>query len=166
VSGAYSFTIRTRLRSSAAQVWEHASTFAGVNRELWPLVCMTYPPSLGRLTPETIPLGRTAFRSWVLLLGLVPVEFDDLMLLELEPGRGFSECSRLPTIREWRHRRTITSAGEGCVVRDEVAFVPRWRYTGPLLAWVYRGIFAWRHSSLRRLFGSGGQAGHLSNRGS
>jgi len=46
-----------------------------------------------------IPLGRAVFRSWVLLLGLVPVEFDDFTLLELEPGRGFDECARLLTMR-------------------------------------------------------------------
>ena len=45
VRGSYSFTIATRLRSPTAQVWAHASSFAGVNRELWPLARMTFPPA-------------------------------------------------------------------------------------------------------------------------
>jgi hypothetical protein len=68
VRGSYSFTIASCLRSSAARVWEHASTFAGVNRELWPLARMTFLPALEQLTPGPAPLGRAAFRSWVLLL--------------------------------------------------------------------------------------------------
>jgi ligand-binding SRPBCC domain-containing protein len=77
----------------------------------------------------------------------------------LEPGRGFLETSRLLTMREWRHRRTLTPMGEGCLVRDEVAFVPRWRFTGPVLAWVYRRAFQLRHRSLVRLFGTAGSRG-------
>lgn len=107
-----------------------------------------------RLTPENVPLGRTAFRSWVLLLGIVPVEFDDITLVELEPGRGFYEVSRMLTMRTWRHRRTLTATTEGCLVRDEVAFEPRWPWLGPLLAWVYRLAFRLRHQNLRRLFGA------------
>jgi len=155
VSDSYSFTFRTPLRASAEQVWAHASTFVGVNRELWPLVCMTFPPAMGRLTPAAIPLGRTAFRSWLLLFGLVPVDFDDIMLVELEPGRGFHEISRTSSLRQWRHHRTVTPAGEGCIVQDEITLVPRWRWTGGLLAWVYQRVFELRHRSLRRLFGAG-----------
>ena len=109
----YSFTIASRRRSSAAQVWEHASTTAGVNRELWPLARRTFPPALGRLTPGTIPLGRTVFRSRVLLLGLVPVKYDDFTLLELAPRRRFHKCARLLTLREWHHRCTVVPAAQG-----------------------------------------------------
>jgi len=155
VCESYSFKFRTPLRASADQVWAHASTFVGVNRELWPLVRMTFPPAMGRLTPAAFPLGQTAFRSWLLLFGLVPVDFDDIMLVELEPGRGFHEVSQTFNLRQWRHRRTVTPAGEGCIVQDEITLVPRWRWTGGLLAWVYQRVFELRHRSLRRLFGAG-----------
>jgi ligand-binding SRPBCC domain-containing protein len=151
-----SFTFCTSLRAPPEQVWAHASTFAGVNRELWPLACMTFPPAMARLTPEALPVGRTAFRSWIMLFGMVPVDFDDFTLAELEPGRGFYEVSRMLTMREWRHRRTVTPAVDGCIVRDDIAFVPRWRWTGWLLGQVYRRAFALRHRSLRRLFGAPG----------
>ena len=148
-----SFTISSRLSASAERVWAHASTFAGVNRELWPPVRMTYPSAMSRLTPEAIPLGRRAFRSWILLFGFIPIEFDDFTLVELEPGRGFYELSRLLTIREWRHRRTIEPVGDACVVRDEIALVPRWRWMGWLLLATYRRVFQLRHRRLQRIFG-------------
>src|SRR5262249_34383059 len=106
MSESHSFTISTALRAPAERVRAHASTFAGVNRELGPLVYMTYPSAVPALTPEAFPVGRTAFRSWILLFGLVPIEFDDIALVELEPGRGFSEVSRTFSMRQWRHRRT------------------------------------------------------------
>jgi ligand-binding SRPBCC domain-containing protein len=149
----YSFTIASHLQASAERVWAHASTFEGVNRELRPLLRMTYPPRRAVLPPETIPVGRFAFRSWFLLCGLVPVEYDDITIVELEPGRGFYEVSRMMAMQQWRHRRTVVPAGEGCVLTDEVAFVPKWRPAGPLLARVCRLVFVGRHRSLRNLFG-------------
>jgi hypothetical protein len=125
---------------------------------------MTFPPAMSQLTPKAVPLGRTAFRSYILLFGLVPVEFDDIMLVELEPGRGFYEVSRMLTMWEWRHRRTVIPQGDGCVVQDEIAMVPRWRWTGWLLARVYQRVFDWRHRSLRRLFGAARPAGHRRRR--
>jgi ligand-binding SRPBCC domain-containing protein len=150
----YTFTIASTVRADPARVWAHGSDFAGVNRELWPLAHMTYPAGKGRLSPEATPPGRTAFRSWILLFGLVPVDFDDFTLVELEPGRAFSEVSRLFSMREWRHRRTILPTPEGSVVRDEVSCVPRWRWAGPVLFAVYRLAFVLRHRRLRRLFGA------------
>jgi hypothetical protein len=60
VRGSDSFTIASCLRSPAPQVGEHASTFAGVNHELWPLPRMTFPPALGQLTPGPV---RTAMND-------------------------------------------------------------------------------------------------------
>jgi len=57
VRNSYSCTIASRLRSSAERVWEHASTFAGVKRELRPLARRTFPPALGRLTQLVISVA-------------------------------------------------------------------------------------------------------------
>ena len=150
------FAVETALRAPAERVWQHASTFAGVNRELWPVAQMTYPRTTARLVPGAVPLGRRAFRSWVLLFGLVPVDFDDFTLIELSPGRGFQEVSPLLSMWEWRHRRTITPAAWGCVVRDEVSCVPRWRWAAPFLVAVYHTAFRLRHRALQRYFGRAG----------
>jgi ligand-binding SRPBCC domain-containing protein len=151
----YSFTVESSLRASPERLWDHASSFREINRELWPLR-MTHPLAVPRLTPETIPLGRRAFRSWILLFGFIPVEYDDFTIVELDPGRGFSEVSRLFTMREWRHRRTLVPTSEGCLVRDEIGFIPRWRIAGPMLFQLYHLAFKRRHKVLRRLFGAAG----------
>jgi ligand-binding SRPBCC domain-containing protein len=150
----FSFEIVSRLRAPVGRVWTHASNFAEINRELWPLAQMTYPHDLAHLSPATFPLGRQAFRSWILLFGLVPVDFDDITLVELEPDRGFYEVSRLLTMGEWRHRRTLSPTTEGCAVKDAVTCIPRWGWTGRWLVWLYRLAFEHRHRNLRRLFGT------------
>jgi ligand-binding SRPBCC domain-containing protein len=148
----YSFAIASRLTASAERVWSHASSFPKLNREFAPLLRMSYPPDRARITPENFPPGRVAFRSWMLLFGLLPVEYDDLAIVELEPGRYFSEASRMLSVREWRHRREVTPEGAGCVIRDEIAFAPRWRPLGPLQLRLFRLTFQLRHRALRRLF--------------
>jgi ligand-binding SRPBCC domain-containing protein len=152
VARSYAFTVVSHLRAPPERVWAHAHDFTGVNAELWPLAEMTYPAGMARLVPGVVPLGRPAFRSWILLFGLVPIDFDDITLVELHPGQGFSEVSRMFSVREWRHRRTLTPEEEGCVLKDEVAFVPRWGWTGPLLKGAYHLTFEHRHRCLRRLF--------------
>jgi hypothetical protein len=132
-------------------VWSHVGSFAGVNRELRPLARMTYPAEFAILSPAMVLKDRPAFRSWILLFGFIPVDFDDITLVELEPGRGFYERSRLLTMREWHHRRSLIPTIAGCIVRDEVKCVPR--IFGPVIFRLYRFAFKLRHRALRRLFG-------------
>ena len=152
-SGPCSFTISSHLAASAGRVWAHASDFKEINREFWPLLRMTYPAGKAQITPESFPLGEVAFRSWLLLFGVIPVEYDDITLVELVPGQHFSEVSRMLAIREWRHRRSVTPEGSGCILADEIAFTPRLRMMGPVQVWLCRIVFARRHRRLRRLFG-------------
>jgi hypothetical protein len=117
---------------------------------------MTHPRAIPALTPESFPPGRVAFRSWILLFGVVPVEYDDVTLVELVAGRGFREASRMMLVREWRHSREVSPEGaECCSLRDEVALVPRWRPTGPLLYRAYRLVFALRHRAAADVRGRG-----------
>ena len=59
------------LQAEPAEVWAAARTMEGVNRELAPWVRMTYPEDAAVLNLEDAPLGRPAFDSWLLLLGVV-----------------------------------------------------------------------------------------------
>ncbi|MDB5310823.1 MAG: hypothetical protein JWO38_5025 [Gemmataceae bacterium] len=129
----------------------------GPRRQLGRCKPRTLAPRVDHLPARNGPAGRDparpVFRSWVLLFGLIPIDYDDFTLVELDPGRGFLEDSRLFSMSEWRHRRTVSPLGSGSLVRDEVSFVPRWPLTGPLLAAAYRLAFEYRHRTLRRLFG-------------
>ena len=134
-------------------VWAHVSTFEGINDELRPLVRMTAPASVRALEPADVVLGERIFRSWVLLFGVLPIDYDDLTLVALEPGRGFHERSRMLSMRIWEHERWLSPDGAGCRVLDRLSFEPRLPGMGPLIARFIRATFRHRHKRLRRRFG-------------
>ena len=142
------------LAATPEAVWERVSTFEGINDELGPVLRMTAPARVRRLEPAEVVLGERIFRSWVLLFGVLPIDYDDLTLIALEPGRGFHERSRMLSMRVWEHERTLEPDGAtGCLVRDRLSFEPRLPGMGPLLERIVRATFKHRHVRLRRRFG-------------
>lgn len=104
-------------------VWERAVAEEGINDELSPILRMTTPRGLRGKTVDTVEIGVPLGRSWILLGGLVPVDYDDLCLVELEPGRRFLERSRTLSFSVWQHERVIERAAEGgCRVTDRLGF--------------------------------------------
>lgn len=126
----------SELRAPADVVWRHAISPQGVNREFRPWLRMTFPANAGDFT-ETWQPGQRLFRSWILLFGVLPVEYDDLAFAEIEPGRRFLERSTMLTQRVWEHERIVEPTPGGCRVTDRVRFVPR---LGALLP-VYEAVF-------------------------
>jgi ligand-binding SRPBCC domain-containing protein len=143
----------TRLAAPADEVWRHASSMAGVNAELAPIV-MTYPDDHAELPAELTDdlLGAPLFTSTLKLRG-VPFDRHELSLVEVEPGRSFQEDSRSRLNRRWRHRRTVTPAEGGCEVTDRLEVDPRLPGTGPLTRLLVARIFARRHRVLAARFG-------------
>src|SRR4029077_13176970 len=121
------FEVSSVVSATPERVWARVSTMEGVNHELMPLVRMTCPRRYAglRLDPEIVPLGVRAFRSWVLALGILPVDWDDLTLVRIEPGRGFLEDSTMLSQRRWVHERTLAAVDGGCRVTDHIRFEPR-----------------------------------------
>ena len=124
----------------------------GVNRELRPLLRMTFPSGTSDLTAGW-RAGERRFRSWLLLAGLLPVEYDDVAFVEVEPGHRFLERSVLLSQRVWEHERIVEPAPLGCRLTDRLRFVPRAGWLSPLYAPVFRAVFELRHRNLRRIFG-------------
>ncbi len=147
------FAVSSQLAAPAETVWQHAISPSGINRELMPLVRMTFPAGAENFSEQWKP-GQRLFRSWILLGGLLPVDYDDIALLEVEPGHRFLEHSTMLTQKSWRHERTIEPIPCGCRVTDRVAFNPRISFLGPLYAPIFKAAFALRHRNLRRLFGA------------
>jgi hypothetical protein len=140
----------SRLRAEPAAVWAAVTTLEGINDELRPWLRMSPPP--GGATVADAPVGVPWFRSWIRLGGVLPVDYDDLLIVALDEGR-FLERSATSTQRVWEHERTVAAApGGGTLVADRVAWEPR---AAPLAALgpVFRLVFAWRHRRLRRRFG-------------
>jgi ligand-binding SRPBCC domain-containing protein len=154
-------TIASRLPAPREEVWRRVITPEGVNAELMPIVSMTLPRGVTRLDLETLPVGTPLGRCWILLFGLIPIDWDDLMLVRLEAPNGFLERSSMLSMRTWEHERTLEPTAEGgCLLRDRVRFEPRLPLPARALLPLYRTVFRHRHRRLRSRFG-----GHLESVG-
>ena len=127
---------------------------AGVNAELMPLVRMTCPIPDARIDTAVIPLRQRVFRSWILLFGVLPVDYDDLVFESIDPGHGFRETSTMLTQRLWVHERRLKASNGGCRITDHIEFEPRISFLGPVYMRVFRWFFGHRHRRLGRAFGS------------
>jgi ligand-binding SRPBCC domain-containing protein len=145
------FQLRTALGARAAEVWTRATSAEGIRDEMRPWFRMTVPKDLEELDIdrlETGPLGR----SWLLLFGVLPVDYDDLGLERIEPGRSFLERSTMLSQRLWEHERTVEPEADGCVISDRIAWEPRPPIPGAALRPLFGAFFRHRHSRLRRHF--------------
>jgi hypothetical protein len=142
------------LAADPRAVFERVMSAEGINFEMAPYLRMTVPRGLGALDLAEIEPGHLG-RSWILLFGLLPVDYDDLGLERIDPGRGFLERSTMLSQRLWEHERTIEPRpGGGCIVTDRVAWEPRLPLPGRLLTPLFGAFFRHRHRRLRRHFGA------------
>ena len=147
-------SVSSRLTAQPERVWQAITTAAGVNAELRPFLRMTVPRGLDRLDLASVQPGQPLGRSWILLFGVLPFDYDDITLVRIEEGRGFLERSRMLSQRSWEHERALEPAGEGeCLVRDRLRWEPRLGLPGRPLRPIVRALFRHRHRQLRRRFG-------------
>ncbi len=147
-------TVSSHLNATPSRVWDRVITPEGIRDEMHPYLRMTLPPGVEQLDPGSIELGKKIGRSWILLFGLLPFDYDDITLVRLEPERGFLERSQMLSQRVWEHERTIEPTAEGgCLITDRVSWQPRLglpgRHLRPVIAWFFRH----RHKRLQRHFG-------------
>lgn len=137
-------------------VWQRVVSPEGINDEMRPWMTMTMPRGTEHLTIDSIELGVPLGRAWIRLFGVLPIDYDRLSLVALEPGRSFHEKSTMLSMRSWQHERTLTPVTNGVTsVHDRVTFEPRWfmRLSAGLLHRALRAFFAHRHRRLARHFG-------------
>lgn len=125
----------------------------GVNDEMRPFLRMTLPRGVEQLDAENVELGKPIGRSWILLFGLLPFDYDDVTLVRLDPGRGFLERSKMLSQRTWEHERTLVPDGSGCLITDRVRWEPRLGLLASPLRPVIGWFFGHRHRRLHRHFG-------------
>lgn len=143
----------TELPAPAGEVWARVTTAEGVNHELGPWMRMTVPRAARGKSLVDVEPGVRLGRSWVLFLGVVPFDYDDITLVEIGPGRRFLERSPMGSMRFWQHERLVEERGDGaCAVTDRLTFAPRVPGTDRLVRAIVERIFAHRHRRLRARF--------------
>jgi hypothetical protein len=147
------FIERSSLVSApAADVWARVVTPEGINDEFWPWLTMSMPKSASDVSIDTLELGKPVGRSWIRLLGVLPVDYDDLTIVDVEPGRRFLEQSRLFSAPQWQHERIVEPVDAAdSRVTDRLTFTPR-RGFGLLGPRMIQLIFWYRHRRLVRYF--------------
>lgn len=137
------------------RVWERVVSPEGINHELRPWMTMSMPSGAHDLSIETIEVGQPMGRSWIRLLGILPIDYDDLTIVDLEPGRSFREESTMLSARRWRHERRLDVAPAGhTLVHDRLTFTPRvpGRLAASVQGRIVAALFAHRHRRLAASF--------------
>lgn len=156
-------SITTALAIPADAMWRQATGLEGVNYELGPLLGMTAPAGLRGSTIADLEPGVPVGRSWLLLGGVLPVDYDDLCVAEIEAPRRFLERSRMGSMSLWEHERTIEPAGASCcVVTDDLGFTLRRPLavvpgSETIARWIVQAIFRHRHRRLVARHGAADQ---------
>lgn len=155
------FEITTPLAAPADQVFSAAMTEEGINYELGPWLRMTMPKGIAPgMTIDDAPLGEPLGRSWILLARVIPVDYDDLCLVERGPGLRFLERSQLGSAKLWEHEREVLATGDSsCEISDRLRFEPRapLRVIGgaAIAQRIVATLFRHRHARLIERFGAG-----------
>lgn len=142
------------LSAPPAQVWARVTSQAGLDHEFAPVMRMRFPRAYRGSTIDDLPVGEPVGRAWLLLGGVLPVDYDDLCLVEVEPGSHFVERSTLGSALTWQHERRLDAVDGGTRLTDRLRFEPRLRAATPASRTVVRRLFEHRHRRLRAWFGS------------
>ena len=150
--------------TSADEAWAAATDPDEINYEMRPLARMTMPARVRGRDLDELPIGTTIGRCWLLLLGFLPVDYDDLCIVELEaegPRRRFLERSKMASMSVWQHERIVEplegsdGASGGCRVIDRLGFelkpiLRRVPGSRRLAAAIVGAFFTHRHRRLRK----------------
>ena len=151
---ALSLHFESELHAPKERVWEWIASVDGISAEMRPYFRMTVPRGFRSLGDIRIQPGVRMFRSRVFLFGFLPIDYSDMTLVELDPGRGFVEESPMGSMKLWRHERRIVpcpSNPMAVVLVDRLSFRPR--AAKRFIGWFIRHVFVHRHKVLRARFG-------------
>jgi ligand-binding SRPBCC domain-containing protein len=107
------------------RVWAAVTSPEGINFELRPYLRMTVPRPFRGVTIDDIEPGTKLGRSIFLLFGVLPFDYDDITIAEIDKGFRFLERSTMMSMSAWTHERTLRQRGERTEVTDAVSFVAR-----------------------------------------
>lgn len=145
------------------RVWAAVTSPDGINHELRPYLRMTVPRPFRGVTIDDIAPGTKLGRSVFLLFGVLPFDYDNITVAEIDRGKRFLENSTMMSMSTWIHERTLRPLGDRTEVSDAVSFVarpplgviPGW---SQMLRFVLGFLFRHRHRRLKALFDGDRQA--------
>lgn len=138
----------TEVSAPPEACWRWITSLEGMRREMTPYLRMTAPSHVHDIASLDVTLGKPLFRSWILLFGIVPIDYSCLTLVELRPGEGFVEQSPMGSMKTWRHERGITAVGSGAQIRDRLTFEPR--FASSLVRAVVKAFLRHRHAVIKQ----------------
>ncbi len=145
--------VSSKLGVPADRLWAEQS-MATVNFELGPWIRMSCPQQWRGLRLKDWTGQAPLFKSWVLLLGLLPIDRHCFGTLALGPDLYFVEGSSSWLLRTWRHERGVTRNGAGCEVVDRISFELRLTWISSAVKPIYALVFRHRHARMRARFGT------------
>ena len=143
----------SELSTSSDKIWESITSVKSIRKEIQPFFTMTAPQHIKSLGDIKLALGKPLFRSYVLLLGIIPIDYSDMTLLELEEKLGFVEQSPMKSMKLWRHERSIKphhSKPDTVILIDKLIFQPR--RAKILVKKFIEVVFTHRHKVLKKHF--------------
>jgi len=147
--------VSSKLSVHPEKFWGEQS-MATVNYELGPWIRMSAPTAWQGLKLKDWSGNGQLFKSWVLLLGFLPLDRHAFGSLDLSQNMRFVETSSSWVNRVWQHERVVKAVPGGCQVVDTVRFAPRLPLMSPFLKAIYILVFRHRHSQLRALHAAAG----------
>ena len=146
--GVIEISIESSVKASPEEAWEWITSLQGISGEMSPYFRMTAPAGVTSINDVALVPGKPLFRSRVFLFCILPIDYSDITLVEINKGSGFIEQSPMGSMKLWRHDRRIVPAENGCRIVDHVTFEPRW--ASPVVGWFIRVVFRHRHRVLQK----------------
>jgi hypothetical protein len=146
--------VSSNLNIAPEDFWDEQS-MQTINYELGPWIQMSAPKRLKFVKLKDFNNGGELFTSWVLFIGLIPIDRHAFGSLDLTQKFKFIEMSSTLVSSVWQHERVVSVTPGGCTVVDKIGFVPRLRLMSAFLKAIYTLVFQHRHSRLRALHGDG-----------
>jgi hypothetical protein len=149
----FHINVQTIIFKERSIIWKRVSCFSGVNEELYPLMQMTCPDPTLQLTSQLIS-NKPLFRSWLLLFGFIPIDYDLIGITDCKEGHSFSERSSMGLMSKWHHDRFLHELNDNQTqVVDKLSFISRIPFTGFILSFIVRMLFKYRHYKLKTFYG-------------
>ena len=145
-----SLRFESKLDAPPKRIWEWITSLDGISTEMWPFFRMTFPKGVRSLNDVVIKPGVRMFRSYVFLFGILPIDYSDMTLMELDIGQGFVEQSPMGSMSLWRHERRIIESQSDpitVILVDHLTFRPR--IARRFVGWFIKHVFIHRHKVLK-----------------